>query len=765
MKSVIVLWLLILAITSNAQSLQTATNSDLHTLQLASRWDEAMPLGNAWLGALVWQKGHNLRLSLDRADLWDLRPMKGIDRPEFSYKWVEQQVLKKDYKIVQDYFDKPYDTEPGPTKIPGAALEFDTKSFGKITSAHLFIKQALCEVRWENGVVLKTFVHANRQVGWFRFEQLPTSVEPQLVPPTYNLQSTESVSNTVTEGGNLLRLGYQQGQVDKGNNYLLYKQKGRGGFTYEVVVKWVKKGTTLAGTWNISSHYPEKKTYSAEVTQFATQALQRGFDKDFATHSQWWAHFWKQSSVQVPDPVLQKQYDLELYKFGSAARADAPPISLQAIWTADNGRIPPWKGDYHHDLNTQLSYWLCYAGNHLGEGLGYLNHLDSNLPNYKNYTKRYFGTDGIAVPGVTTLTGVEMGGWIQYSLSPTVSAWLAQHYYLHWRYSMDRAFLKARAYPWVKGVATHLEQLTVKDANGKRKLPISASPEINDNDLSAWFLDNTNYDLSLMRFTFKTAAELANELGLSNESKHWQTLLSACGTYSITAQHELMFAPTLPYNQSHRHFSHLMAIHPLGEIKWENGPAEQQLIKATLKQLDAIGPDWWCGYSYAWLGSLKARAKDGAGAANALQTFATAFCLPNSFHVNGDQTKSGKSKFTYRPFTLEGNFAFAAGIHEMLLQSHAGFIDIFPAIPATWHSVSFDNLRAEGAFMVSAQQQEGSVTELKITSEKGGKTSIKLPANQLIVSSKNKATIRLTNDGFMEVSFQPSGVLVLKSKD
>jgi alpha-L-fucosidase 2 len=78
-----------------------------------------------------------------------------------------------------------------------------------------------------------------------------------------------------------------------------------------------------------------------------------------------------------------------MYKFGSAARKDAPPISLQAVWTADNGRLPPWKGDFHHDLNTQLSYWPSYSGNHLEEGIGYLNHLDSNKENYKRYTKRF----------------------------------------------------------------------------------------------------------------------------------------------------------------------------------------------------------------------------------------------------------------------------------------------------------------------------------------------------------------------------------------
>lgn len=98
---------------------------------------------------------------------------------------------------------------------------------------------------------------------------------------------------------------------------------------------------------------------------------------------------------------------------------------------------------------------------------------------------------------------------------------------------------------------------------------------------------------------------------------------------------------------------------------------------------------------------MKARAFDGEGAAQALKTFAECFCLKNTFHANGDQTQSGKSRFTYRPFTLEGNFAFAAGIQEMLLQSHTGVIRIFPAIPKEWKDVSFESLRAMGAFPVS----------------------------------------------------------------
>ncbi len=170
---------------------------------------------------------------------------------------------------------------------------------------------------------------------------------------------------------------------------------------------------------------------------------------------------------------------------------------------------------------------------------------------------------------------------------------------------------------------------------------------------------------------------------------------------------KLLVAKDYPLPSSHRHFSHLMAIHPLGMIRWENGPRDQAIIKASLADLDRLGTKQWCGYSFSWLANLAARARDGEKAEQALDVFSRAFCLRNGFHCNGDQSDKGYSDFRYRPFTLEGNFAAAAGLQEMLLQSYSGTIRVFPAIPATWRDVSFKGLRAEGAFLVSAERKDG----------------------------------------------------------
>lgn len=722
-------WIIICIVLINANPVIRAQVADLPNLQfshLSSTWDEAIPLGNGILGALVWQKDNNLRFSLDRADLWDLRPMKNLDKPEFSFKWVQQQVKSNNYKIVQEMFDSPYDQEPAPSKIPGAALEFDIHDLGEVRQVKMTLHNALCEVAWKNGATLTTYVHASQPVGWFRFEGVPQNMVPLLIPPQYQKEGESDVENSVT-GQDLQRLGYEQGKVIRQPGKLVYRQKGWNGFGYEVAVAWKFSGTALTGVWAITSSFSGKERQKPAGELVTEQLKKTTSGEAFRSHAGWWRDFWGKSSVSIPDTVLEKQWYLEQYKFGSVARPDVPPISLQAIWTADNGKLPPWKGDFHHDLNTQLSYWPAYSSNHLDLEEGFMNWLWRNRETFKKYTKTYFGTAGLNVPGVTTLNGEPMAGWIQYSLGPTVGCWLGQHFYLHWKYIKDEKFLREKAYPWLKDVAVYLDAISVQDDKGMRRLPLSSSPEIYDNSINAWFTETTNFDLSLIRWTYNKTSELASELGLEEEAKHWKQVLSEWPELTVDPKSRLMIAPSFPYNESHRHFSHLMAFHPLGLVDFSNGEADKEIITNTLRNLEANGSDWWTGFSFSWLGNLYARAFEGDNAVKTLRTFAQCFCLKNSFHVNGDQCKAGYSKYTYRPFTLEGNFAFASGIQEMLIQSHTGIINIFPAIPAGWKDVAFKTLRTEGAFLVSAEQKGGKVEKVEIVSEKGGTCRLENP--------------------------------------
>ncbi len=682
-------------------------------------WDEALPLGNGMLGALVWGDGKPVRLSLDRADLWDLRPVPEFHSKEYTFeqmkRWHEQGRTADLVRLYEDPYNR-----AAPTKIPAGRIELALAGEPRFRDTALAPGEAEASMRFGGGEELGAFVHAVEPVGMVRLRG--RAPEARLVAPPFQGKVAHAGGAGGAGTSDLAQLGYPAPASRSGEGWTAYTQQCAEGLSFAVYAAWRMRDGSWEMAWSIAASSEGGDPFDL-ARRRAVEALDRGYGRMFETHRAWWRRYWAQSAVRVANPVVERQWYLEQYKFGAASRRGAPPISLQAVWTADNGGLPPWKGDFHHDLNTQLSYWPCYSGNHLEEGLSYLDWLWKTRDAARDWTRRFFAMPGLNVPMTTDLNGNQIGGWRQYTHSATTAAWLAHHFYLHWKHSADRGFLRERAYPYLREAGVFLEAFTArKDRAGKRMFPLSASPEINDNKPSAWFSAPTNYDVALTRWLMGAAAELAGELGLESEAARWRQVLSELPELSLGENGGLLVAPGYPLKESHRHFSHLMAIHPLGLTE------ERRVVEASLRDLDRLGSDWWCGYSFSWLASLAARARDGARAERALEIFSTAFTLRNSFHCNGDQSGKGYSKFTYRPFTLEGNFAAAAGVQEMLLQSHRGRIEVFPAVPDAWKTAAFTTLRAQGAFLVSAERQGGRTTRIEVLAERGGRCRVAAPS-------------------------------------
>ncbi|MES1215312.1 MAG: glycoside hydrolase family 95-like protein [Bacteroidota bacterium] len=721
---------------------------------LAKRWDEAMPLGNGWLGELIWEKDNKVRLSLDRVDLWDDRPMPEINKLKFN--WIVEQVNKNEYDTVQKLGDVPYEIYPAPTKIPGAAIEFDVKKFGKVISNELDIKTALCVIKFENGVAFNNYIHAKNEVGYFGFENLPANISiddiiPELIIPNYNSGKAGTSGNSV-EGQGLEKLGYKKGTVTKTANSILYHQPTWNGTYYEVLIKWQRfSANNIVGQWTIANN---KHAVLPDLNKSLKEPT------GWPSHIAWWNDYWSRSSVSLPDALLEKQYYLEMYKFGCVARSNTPPVSLQAIWTADNGNLPPWKGDFHHDLNTQLSYWPGYASNHLDLTASYTNWLWKVKKENERWTKESFQVNGLNVPGVTTISGKPMGGWVQYSFSPTTAAWVAQHFYWQWKYSMNDKFLNERCFPYLDAIALYFSgMLRERDSNNELKLPLDSSPEYNDNSIKAWFRSFTNYDLALIKSFYTEAIDAAKKAGSKNAGK-WQSQLDALPDYDVN-ETGLTVAHGQNLDTSHRHHSPFMAIYPLGLLNIAN-EKDSAIIENSLRHIEEKGTDQWCGYSFSWMASIYARANEADKAVKQLQIFASNFCSINSFHLNGDQKGGQYSSFTYRPFTLEGNFAFAQGVHELLIQTRNGVIEIFPAIPASWKDVSFTDLRTEGAFLISAKKENGVPVSVKIVADKGGVCFIKLPFKTFIQKGIQRSSIKFEKD-FVSFNTSPGQTIVFEN--
>jgi alpha-L-fucosidase 2 len=195
----------------------------------------------------------------------------------------------------------------------------------------------------------------------------------------------------------------------------------------------------------------------------------------------------------------------------------------------------------------------------------------------------------------------------------------------------------------------------------------------------------------------------------------------------------LLLDETTPLPGSHRHLSNLMPLHPFNLITADGGERDQRIISASMKDWDSKGTSAWCGYSFSWMACLRARIGDAEAALRNLDIYARAFILRNGFHANGDQTKSGFSSMTYRPFTLEGNFLAMDAVHEMLLQSWnaspgtnaPGIIRLFPSTPWRWHDASFEDLRAEGGHRVSARRENNTTTWFRIVAGHDGVVKIR----------------------------------------
>ncbi len=660
-----------------------------------NKWDEAIPLGNGLTGCLVWGEKNKLRFSFDRGDLWDNRKPKEILEEGFTYANLQKLIKDKNTKEIARLTDKPY-SSPYPTKLPGVRLELElTKDF-HANSFNLDMKSAVATVQSTNGKAVNIFTNAVHPVTLIR---CPGYKKASLKVPT-----------------SVKRLGYEDPKSGQDGTNLWWQQSTLEKLKYGayVAVKKLENETLLAVAFTSTK---DDKAFMELAKKRATAALELGYQSLLTEHKNWWSSFWSTSEINIPDLKHERYYHLMQYYYGSASRKGAPPMPLQGVWTADAGGLPPWKGDYHHDMNTQMIYWAYYTSGRYECGESLLD-FQFNLEDvHRKFAKDFYGVDGILVPGVMGFDGQPLTGWAQYSLSPTMSLWLLQNYHWHWRYTMDKKMLKDKIYPYCRETVLAIEGLLKPDKNGKLKLPLSTSPEVHNNSLKAWLTPNTNNDLSKLHWMCDIMVEMATELGLENDIKHWQNLKPKFEPLAVNKDNILRLSPDEDLKSSHRHHSHLMAIYPLSTLNIEQGEHEKKVVLASLDNLNKMKFNAWVGFSFSWAACLEARAKRADQSFDYLDRFVSDFTSRNGFNLNGQQ-REGKgwvSGFRYRPFTLDANFGASQTIHEMLLQSWGNRVRIFPAVPSLWKDLSFKKLRAEGGFMVSAELKKGEVHNIKIT--------------------------------------------------
>ena len=368
----------------------------------------------------------------------------------------------------------------------------------------------------EGGAQLEAFCSAAAPVGLL--QRRGCRAAPRIVPAAFGQKEKHPAWNALS------RLGYPAPSQGRRGGLLWTRQDTVKGFAYAIVlgVRQRRGVTEIAFTVRSTLDHADPVADGCRIVQ---EALAAGYTAMLQPHLRWWKKFWNQSSVSVPHTEIERHYNLARYFYGAASRQGAPPIPLQGVWTADEGGAPPWRGEYANNLNTQLTYWPYLAANHLEAGRCFLDFFWNLLPAFRQHARAFFGTTGACIPGGMALDGGVLTGWAPHMHTPTLGAWIAHAFYLHWRYTMDRAFLAARAYPFCREIGEALAGLLQPGQNGRLQLPLSTSPEIHDNRPGAWLTPNSNFDLALLRWLFGALAEMARDLRQPDASRGWQRIL------------------------------------------------------------------------------------------------------------------------------------------------------------------------------------------------------------------------------------------------
>lgn len=428
-----------------------------------------------------------------------------------------------------------------------------------------------------------------------------------------------------------------------------------------------------------------------------------------------------------PDYQLETIY----YQYGrylliASSRPGNLPANLQGMWA--NGVDGPWRVDYHNNINVQMNYWPACSTNLDDCALPLIDFIRTLVKPGEKTAQAYFNARGWTASissnifGFTSPLSDEDMSW---NLNPMAGPWLATHVWEYYDYTRDKDFLKKTGYPLIKSSADFAVDYLWHRPDGSYTAAPSTSPEHGPVDQGATFVH------AVVREILLNAIDAGKTLGVDAAArKQWQHVLDHLVPYQIGRYGQLMewSSDIDDPKDEHRHVNHLFGLHPGHTLSPITTPELAQAAKVVLEHRG----DGATGWSMGWKLNQWARLHDGN----------------HAYMLFGNLLKNGTVDNlwdTHPPFQIDGNFGGTAGITEMLLQSHAGFIHLLPALPDAWSEGAVSGLRTRGNFEVSIEWYNGELKEAVILSRSGEPCRLRYGDQTLELKTKKGMSYRIVS--------------------
>lgn len=756
-------------------------------------WEtRSLPIGNGSLGANVMGSVAAERITLNEKTLWRGGPNTsgGAD-----YYWNVNKQSAPVLKEIRDAFakgDQEKAAELTRKNFNGIASYEESDEnpfrFGSFTTmGELYIETGLNEVRMKNYKSILSLDSAmavvqfdKEGVSYLRkyFVSYPDSVMAIKFtasrPGMQNLvlsymPNTDATSKLTTDGSNgLLYMGELK------NNGMKFAMRiraiNKGGTVTakdgKLIIKDADEVVFLltADTdykMNFDPDFKDPKTYVgvdpvAMTAKMMENAVRKGYDALYMAHEKDYTALFNRVKLKLnpqvepanlptgqrlvnyrkgkPDYYLEELY----YQFGrylliASSRPGNMPANLQGIW--HNNIDGPWHVDYHNNINVQMNYWPACATN-LDECMWpMIDYIRGLVKPGEKTAKAYFDARGWTASisanifGFTSPLTSEDMSW---NFSPMAGPWLATHIWEYYDYTRDKKFLKEIGYDLIKGAAQFSVDYLWHKPDGTYTAAPSTSPEHGPIDQGATFVHGVIREILL------EAIAASKVLGVdAKERKQWSEVLDKLAPYEVGRYGQLMewSADIDDPKDEHRHVNHLFGLHPGSTISPITTP---DLAKASKVVLQHRG-DGATGWSMGWKLNQWARLQDGN----------------HAYTLYGNLLKNGTVDNlwdTHPPFQIDGNFGGTAGITEMLLQSHMGFIQLLPALPDAWKNGSIEGLTARGNFEVGITWNENTLEKATIFSKMGTPCVVRYGDQVLsFKTQKGKAYTVTLKDGQLQL--------------